>query len=101
LKGENSQNHVTEWRPGIRRPVFFNGAAIVQEDEEQEQDEYSQYSSSLKDNQRNGATRGRGGARGRGATGRNPNQTRGITQSKDAEGYNQYQQGQDGRENPT
>jgi hypothetical protein len=74
---------------------FFHGAPIVQEDEEQ--DEYNQHSSSLTDNQRNGATRGRGGARGRDATGRNPNQTRGITQSKDAEGYNQYQQGQDGK----
>ena len=80
---------------------FFHEHPIVQEEEEQEQD--NQYSSSSTDNQdqRNGATRGRGGARGRGATGRNPNQTRGITQSKDAEGYNQYQQGQDGRENPT
>ena len=76
---------------------FFHGAPIIQDDEEQEQDEYNQHSSSLTDNQRNGATRGPGGARGRGATGKNPNQTRGITQSKDTEGYNQYQQGQDGK----
>jgi hypothetical protein len=76
---------------------FFHGHPIVQEEEDQEQD--NQHSSSATDNQdqRNGATRGRGGARGRGATSRNPNQPRGVVQSKDADGFNQYHQGNDGK----
>ena len=76
---------------------FFHGHPIVQEEEEQEQD--NQYSSSSTDNQdqRNGATRGRGGARGRGASNRNPNQPRGTVWSKDADGFNQYHQGNDGK----
>jgi hypothetical protein len=76
---------------------FFHGAPVVQDEEEQEQDNYNPQLSSVTDSQRTGATRGRGGARGRGTQNKNPNQTRGITQSKDTEGYNQYQQGQDGK----
>ena len=76
---------------------LFHGAPALRDEEEQEQDDCNPQSSSVTDSQRAGATRGRGGTRGRGLQNRNPNQPRGVTQSKDAEGHNQYQQGQDGK----
>lgn len=70
----------------------------VQDDEEEEQPNYSSLTSDNQ-GQRGGTSRGwGGGSRGRGYNNNDKHPSgRGVTQFKDSEGINQYQQGQDGK----